>query len=531
MWKSLGNWVCIAVLLPLAARGETAKIEVLPGDSPVRIRGKIGDDTTFVKQLGLMAPVAVPELILRSRDLTSNNGLKQISRQQVALTSTAKLDLAQNTPEDVEIKVTGVKLPGTYKGEISFLQPGQGLSAALKVPIEVIAEGVPKLAPRKGSETVKLQLFDCVWLGCRVAEWLQPGAFLPRYPLVFNNSSLEDFQMTAVLNATGDAMHESLESVLTIQSPMKVSSGPIYTLPVAIHKTRILPDHYSGDVQLRVGTDSLLSIPVDVNVRTGPILPILVLFIGVLLGRLLKYMKDKGGPQSDLLLHLYQFESQISGYPQDQQLLQPMLEGIKTLIYQLELDAAKDQMKAVENRWALLSKLRRLEQILEPHASDASVKTILDKIGNARELISLEDDVGASTLVTDIEQAVRNWEASTPRAAASKLASKQARATEIVATRNARNVTAPPKIPIHVRLLRALTGIYGPFRAEVTLLVIRPLLFLLLVAALLVLGLQQLYLKNPVFGLDPLTDYFGILIWAMSSDIASRTLAGFKAGL
>lgn len=196
--------------------------------------------------------------------------------------------------------------------------------------------------------------------------------------------------------------------------------GSVYTLPIKINEARIPPDHYSGDVQLRVGTDSLLSIPVDVNVRTGPILPILVLLIGVLLGRLLKYMKDKGGPQSDLLLRVYQFEARIAESPADQQLLQPMIEDVKTLIYQMELEAAKTEMTAIENRWTLLSTLRRLEQVLELHAGEAGVPEILAAIQDARDLVALRQDSEASPLVKPIEGAVRNLVAPAPDAAASK---------------------------------------------------------------------------------------------------------------
>lgn len=74
----MGVLLCFAMFFPLTVQGQVAQIEVWPGDSPVKIRGRIGDDTTFVKRLGLTSTVAVPELILRSTDLISKNGQKQI---------------------------------------------------------------------------------------------------------------------------------------------------------------------------------------------------------------------------------------------------------------------------------------------------------------------------------------------------------------------------------------------------------------------------------------------------------------------
>jgi hypothetical protein len=79
-------------------------------------------------------------------------------------------------------------------------------------------------------------------------------------------------------------------------------------------------------------------------------------------------------------------------------------------------------------------------------------------------------------------------------------------------------------------LLRRCTGIYGGLRAEITLWVLRPTLYLVLIGFLIILGIQQLYLKNATFGSDPFSDYFGLLVWAMSSDVASRTLASLRPG-
>jgi hypothetical protein len=518
---------CVILLLLPGTSGAT-EVQVLPSDTPVKIRGRIGDDTTFVKRIGLVASAAVPELIFRSTDLLRTDGKEQVSRQQVALTSTAKVDLPLDTPKDVEIKVTGIKLPGTYKGTLNFFQPGQGLKAVVTVPIEVTAEGVPKLTQRKGSDAVKIQLIDCAWLGCSAARLIQPGAFFSTYPLAFDNASLEPFEMTAAVNATGDVTHGSLVNVLTVQSPVQVPVQPVYTLPIVIQNSKLLPDHYVGDVQLKVATDALLKIPLEVNVRTGPIMPFIILFVGILLGRLLKYMKDKGTPQSDLLLNLYQLESRIASSP-DAQLLQPMLEVAKTLIYDMKLDDAKTEITHIENRWTQLNTLRGLESLLAPRANEPAVLAIIEDIKKARGLIKDKQDQKASEVVSQIKTAVQNLPKPPPaHAAAQAMAVAQAKKAVVDAVRTVQGIAETPKW--YVRLLRRCTGIYGGLRAEITLWVLRPTLYLVLIGFLIILGIQQLYLKNATFGSDPFSDYFGLLVWAMSSDVASRTLASLRPG-
>jgi len=175
----------ILVLFIHENASQAASVQVLADDTPIVVRGRIGDDSSFVKRIALVASTSVPELILRATDLHRSGGIEQIGRQQVTAASTSKFELPANTPKDFEIRITGIKVPGTYDGKLCFLQPGQGMNAALEIPITVIAEGVPKLSQRKGSESVKIQLFDCKSLGCGLARLLQPNAFPSTYPLQF----------------------------------------------------------------------------------------------------------------------------------------------------------------------------------------------------------------------------------------------------------------------------------------------------------------------------------------------------------
>jgi hypothetical protein len=132
-------------------------------------------------------------------------------------------------------------------------------------------------------------------------------------------------------------------------------------------------------------------------------------------------------------------------------------------------------------------------------------------------------------VVAQIQAEVQNLPKPPPaHAAAQAMAVAQARKAVVDAVRTLQGIAETPKW--YIRLLSRFTGIYGGLRAEVTLWVLRPTTYLLLIGALLVLGMQQLYLKNVTFGSDPFSDYFGLLVWAMSSDVASRTLASLKPG-
>lgn len=120
--------------------------------------------------------------------------------------SGGKLELAANSPKYVTIKITGIKAAGTYQGNIYLLEPGKGATPALTVPIEVTAEGMPKLTLRKGSDALKTQLVNCRLLGCTFAAWFEPRAFVHDYSISFDDGSVEPFSMAAAAGATGEVL-------------------------------------------------------------------------------------------------------------------------------------------------------------------------------------------------------------------------------------------------------------------------------------------------------------------------------------
>lgn len=502
-----------------------AQITALPGSGSLILRGKAGEDITA--RVELISPDAVTGLMFRSEDLRSDGG-EIISRQQIA-PSASDFNLAANTPKYFDIKITGVKSCGRFKGNFFFLQPGKGSAAAVTIPVEVNVDPVAKLAIRKGSETLKLQLVDCYGWGCYIARWLEPRAFLSKYPVLLDDASVGAPAITVAVAAIGDVTHTSLTGVLSGKSPANAGSGPIFEYAVDVNangNSPLLPDHYLGDLQVQSGSQTVVRVPIDVNVREGPGIPLLVLVCGILLGRLIKYMKDKGGPQSDLLLRIYGLEGRLAASPEDQRLLQPMVEGVKQEIYDMQLDQAKADLSAIESRWTLLGTLRGLDQTLTPRAGDQGVQDILSQIRAARGLIELKRDQDAATAVAQIENAIAALSNQTGGPSpALTLAVAQAGTARTVATRAANVAAAKQEHSRFVRFLSGLTGISMELRAQVSLWVLRPTGYLLLIAALAAVGMQQLYLKNATFGADAFSDYFGLLIWAMSADVASRTLS------
>jgi hypothetical protein len=496
-----------------------------PDNDRIIIHGRIGDDSSFSKRISLISDQTVPELIVRPGDLDRDGGGGSIARTQVQTASSNKVALVENTPYDLDFKVTGVKVPGSYNGALYFLLPKHGTTDATHVSVQVIADSTSKLQVRKGSESVKVQIVDCSHVGCLLSSFLDPAALRSKYAIPFDNSDSGQFLVDGSLAASGEHNWGEVTGALTLGLPTTVPAKPIITIPLTVSNTHLTPDHYVGDIQLRTpGQDMPLKVPLEVNVKSGPVVPILVLLIGVLTGRLVKYMKDKGTPQADLLLQLHQLEMRASQSPTDEYLVRPNLDTASLHIKQMQLSDAQADLAKVASLLTLLARLRYLEMVLEPRQGEAPVAAILALIAQARGVIGVGGD--PTSIATQIETSVNSLPAPTTSPGGTTREMTIARSVSQAVVGVVKPQPATKRRG--VRAVAFLTGYDESARAEVTLWFLRPLLWLLLLAALLIVGLQQLYLKDPSFGSAAFSDYFGLFVWATSADVASRTISTLR---
>ena len=76
-----------------------------------------------------------------------------------------------------------------------------------------------------------------------------------------------------------------------------------------------------------------------------------------------------------------------------------------------------------------------------------------------------------------------------------------------------------------------LTGLSLNIRAAGGIMLwLRGLLYICLIIILIFVGMDKFYIsEGAYFGAKPFNDYFGIIIWGLSADIASRTLENLQA--
>jgi hypothetical protein len=263
-------------------------------------------------------------------------------------------------------------------------------------------------------------------------------------------------------------------------------------------------------------------------------LPLFVLFFGVILGRLFKYMQERGEPQAKALEEIYRLEADIAGAKLEdpnKQLLADMVNEVRRLVVREQLDTVSTQVQTIRDRLETLVKLQALEDRLNEQATTfpTDVDEYTLKIGKARQYIAQKEDAQAKELLEKISSDLDSLGA---RAGGDSGIEAYKRSLEEIVTATNRinqptkEKTAPSPLAKFQQFLINLSGVSDRVRAEATFWVVRPLLSLILLVGLSAAGISSLYIENgTTFGARPFADYLGLILWGLSADVASRSLS------
>ncbi|MCW5850319.1 MAG: hypothetical protein KIT87_09585 [Anaerolineae bacterium] len=545
--------VLVGVGLVEAQSGGPAQIQVDPMDTDLVITGWLGEDNSFIGNMRLTALGGkIDRFTFLSSDLKQKDGQEKLGRQNVSLVGDPTLDVG--IPKDFQVKVIGLRLPGTYTGTLTLIVPGP-TPQLTSVHLTVNAKARPAMTALAGTDRVQLRLVNCrrtllsiTWsvplvnwpqqtdipdLNCWLARvLLSDSALLDSLPLNFDNTTLDKVKL---LSANAVVLDDRTRAPLSDQAlklptpQQEYGIASIVSTPLSIQREAIPPGHYTGSVYLTVADrPERIAVPVDLSVRSGPLWPLLALLVGIILGRLFRYMQTKGAAQADALAALYRIEARLDdAEPADRRFLADQAADVRRLIDEGNLDAAAAERQTLEKRVEVLHTLSQIQE--EPIAQAESTLSVIEEV---RLLIRLGQDEQAQKKMADLTAALVNPPRDQlpeglrdfiPPQAADRAKRLADTAAETLARPTLR-VGAPP-VSAGQRLARAFSSLES-FRTDLLLWVGRPLLYLTLLLGLLAVGLSSLYIdKGATFGANPLADYTTLLIWGLSADVASRTLS------
>lgn len=556
-----GRW--LSILVALFPPGATAalSLSVDPADNPMVMVGWLDEPQTggFVGNIRLTAVSSAPESApngnagpageaphVPSADADSKSGAKAtdasgaaltllllpsdlklapadgsrpqgevpdvvISRSNVTLSGNPR-QLTLDVPTDVAIHVGGLNRPGTYRGTLKLALAGDPQDP-IAVPLEVRARARPSLTPLSNANELKLDLVQCS--SCWLARLVLPkSAFTDQWDLGFENTSTAQAVWgTPAVDVRGEKTGYQLTSQVSTSPKGSIPAGGIGSLPVTLKREDMTPDHYKGSLYLSIVDANVhQQVPVNLNVRSGPMLALVAIAFGVLLGQLAEYMQKRGEPQAAQLAEVERVARALRwAHSDDQALLGPQLAKVREAVYYHRLDRVTADLASIEARIAQLDRLRKLEAALLLVPTSENVQKGLEAIGEARRKIEDAEDAAAA-----IEEARRKVDEANrvPEGAVAFDAGAESGQAAGGRWKALAKFFAPLIDPERRRELRAwLTLHLG-----------RPLMHVVLLLGLVAVGFNTLYLGQPTFGAQPFGDYLGLILWGLSADVARRTL-------
>lgn len=408
----------------------------------------------------------------------------------------------------------------------------------------VIANPEITLIPLKGTAQIQLQLVNCSgWLDCSLARLLLPAsAYINQRQLQFENLSSTPVSIlnNAVVLEGALTNYQLTENAISISEDVQsLPANRITSLPLILNRSAMPPDQYGGAVYLTL-TDQgdRLVLPVIISVRNGPLLPMLVLFLGVVLGGLIKYMQERGEPQSNALTEFNRLKQDIEDAElpdEDRAALDSMADRVQKMVDRHQLETANAEIATIRNRLEILTKLPVIEAKVQQEPLDSnSEKEIREQLSKAHYYIIQGNNAKCDEALEQVDRILESAGITTKSGTPEDLELKNTIDSTRAATKcNAKDASLSQE-PSSAserfqQFLIDLSEVCDRVRAEATLWVARPLLSLALLIGLSAVGIGSLYVENgTTFGAKPFSDYFALILWGLSADVASRSLSNLK---
>ena len=424
--KHIGVCILIALSLMLLSIPQTViaaesdddpelDLQVDPKDKPLVIHDMLDDNTTsFSGNVRLTVTGGdAEELTLLADDLQQAED-ENVKIDRTHVTIDAGISLSENQPRDVRVTINNVIRPGNYSGDLKFLLPGQAVTEALVVPLELHIDAQPTVEPV--TQNLSFQVVHCRNLGCTLAKWLLPETVASDERLIlFDNKTLTPVEVTgAAVVLRGDKTGEALKSNdVQLAVPHTLPATQVDDIDVTLHRNRIPPDRYQGTLRFKLeNADDPVNVNVDLDVRDGPIGVLIIAIIGIIVGRLLQHMET---PETKMQMRLTDRWVKLKREARDV----TDLDAKSHLVVRFQtikekIDAAEDTEQVLDQELDKLEasidffiSLETLEQTLEkPEFADLKTE-LLPIIDSARQALMNEKSAEAERLRKEVDTRIK----------------------------------------------------------------------------------------------------------------------------
>lgn len=516
--------------------GPSLTLTVAAEDTPLIIHGQLdGQTNSFSGNVRLTVTGGdATDLRLLASDLQHDSRSDlQVDRSYVTIP--AGINLSAGQPRDVRITVNNLNRPGVYTGTLKFLLPGQAEVEALVIPIELHLDAVPKVVPV--TPALSWQVVRCDhWLDCRLATWFLPQSVVQdRWEVWLDNQiaqAVEVVDGVAVLyGAKSSNTARTTNVVLAV--PHTLPASQVESIAVTINRQQLAPDNYQGTLRFKLaGVDEPVSVATSIDVRQGPFWALVVVLLGILLGRLVRDMETPAAQTQVKLMPVYlrlQANANDLKVAKDRADALAQLEAFKRRLEEKQEteETRSPALEIIEARIRFYASLEALAADLPGGLRDR----LAPQFATARQAIRDGRQAEAEQYYAEITRAVDEAAKDGSLGVSERLAEFQDQMAALgESLRRLGTAMQVKTTPRWLRLLARLSGIR--LSADVRFWVVRPILSLTLLVLLVLWGMQALYVNaGATFGATGVYDYTGLLLWGLTADVVSRSLSNLPAKL
>lgn len=479
----------------------------------------VGDGkTALTASLGIaIRSSAATKLAFQSYGLTSPD---KTALGPASLTGPVTADYVKDAFVPVTVNANNLVKLGEYTGKFEFRELGTSPGGGKLVNVSITVKGKPALTiPPQG-----LSGYRCYPEAmCGLANYLSP---------ISNNITMNNKDGSADAEISKGAIYLRASSAdplsevtLGANFPKNVSQGSPSPIPIHIPGDKVVAGRYDGFVRVDSPTGDFVATPITLDVRDSPLIAILLLAAGIVVGRLIQAANSPAAvARQKLLTSLGTLRGSSASVrnPQVQLLLEKKLADARQAI------VAMNQSETV------------LTQNLQDIGTVIAIETNLEWMeANLGGLSSTDNDAVRADIATSrtalLGEQLTDAETARKKAQGDLLGHligigflPPAVDPKSLAFDALPPAIAQPQPRVHIRAAAFLAGIpihkqsgKYPF--------VQALMFITLLVGLVIVGLYTLYIKNATFGSSALFDYFGIAAWGLSADVAQRTLQGIQS--
>lgn len=469
---------------------------------------------------------------------------KTIPASRITLAQTA-FTIAKGDTEELGLEIDTIEEAGLFAGQLFITHPADSCHLAVPIELEVVRAG--QLTVLEPDQNLEVKFVSPSWLNGLIPRKIRHQGLVFR---VENHGASTVTISRFTLSLKGQSTEQALtEKDVSWQGEEK-AIGPesIQTIRLSLNKgAKLDADEYKGLLRIHFeGALKPITLPVTLYARVGVGGAILVLLLGIFVGRMMKDV-NKAGDQLEAMGRFIPIRARVEKMdhePTRNLLIAEMNEleaEINKVADSAGREAVEKKLDVLDRKVAQLQQMFRLfsdteERMKKLNLDEDLYNEIVDKFLLLRTAILEGNDEESKKVLADIQSAIGKMGASrdvsrgSSRGIGAAVQAEMARLNEALEDKGGE--TKPAELTWReqagkwaLRILDLIAGVKVTARVRYGL--FRPLVALAAFLVIVLLGFQEIYVNGgDTFGLEGVYDYLKLFLWGIVSDVFSRTLIG-----